>query len=209
MFSIVVMAALVTAPEPVAFKGPWATPGWPYYIGQCKTKIYGSPYAYSGTYTLYAGYYGAFGTSVYSTPLVPGTLGILANQSGPSADFKAQVETPEIKPNPPQPQTKPVVVPEVSFQPQMSKNRAELIVEVPEGATLFVNGVQISAKSGKRSFVTPELATGKTHLYDLKWKIGTGSTARVGEKTIEVHAGKMQTVSLGAGNLVDIVFSQK
>ncbi len=209
MFSIVVMAAMVTAPETAAFKGPWATPGWPVYVGQCKTKIYGSPYAYSGTYTMYAGYYGAFGTSVFPTPLVPGTLGILANQSGPEADFKAQKADQGNKKETAPSQAKPVVIPEVNFQSGTGETRAQILVNVPDGATLFVNGVQMSTKSGNRNFVTPELASGKTHHYDFQWKIGTGTTTQVGEKTIEIQAGKMYTVTLGLGNRSDLVLSPK
>ncbi len=209
MFSIVAMVAMVTASEPVAFKGPWATPGWPVYIGHCKSKIYGSPYAYSGTYTMYAVYYGAFGTSVYEAPLVPGTLGILADQSGPSADFKAQVEKPATKPNNPPPQAKPIVIPEINTPLKKVDNRAELNVSVPEGATLFVNGIPMITKSGMRSFVTPELAPGNTHFYDIKWKMGKGSTAQNGEKTIEVQAGKRFTVSIGTGINVQLVCAPK
>lgn len=200
MYSIVLMVALSGAPEAPSFEGPWATPGWPCYFGQCKEKIYGTPYSYSGTYTFYAGYYSAFGISQFPTPLVPGTMGYLATQSGAPADYnlrKANTVNPKRTVEPP---VAPVVAPQTKIQANPMGQRAEVNVEIPEGTTLFVNGSKIGGKPGKRSFVTPNLPSGHKHFYDFKWEVATNSGIQVIEKTIEVRPGAAQTVLIERNN---------
>lgn len=209
MYSVVLMVALTGAPEAPAFEGPWATPGWPCYFGQCKEKIYGTPFAYSGTYTFYAGYYSAFGISQFPTPLVPGTMGYLATQSGAPADFKVRKVNTGGSPRTNEPPMAPVVAPQANSRAIPSGQRAEVIVEIPEGTTLYVNGAKINGKSGKRSFITPTLASGHKHFYDFKWEVSTNSGIQVMEKTIEVRAGGVQTVRLDGTNNGAVARSDK
>lgn len=209
MYSIVLMVALTGAPEAPAFEGPWATPGWPCYFGQCKEKIYGTPYSYSGTYTFYAGYYSVFGVSQFPTPLVPGTMGYLAAQSGAPADYNVRKTTTGSSPRTTEPPMAPVVVPQSHLQTVPSGQRAEVLVEIPEGTTLYVNGAKIGGKSGKRSFFTPNLPSGHKHFYDFKWEVMTQSGLQVMEKTIEVRAGAVQTVRLDGANTGSVARSDK
>ncbi len=209
MYSIVLMVALTGVPEAPAFEGPWATPGWPCYFGQCKEKIYGTPYSYSGTYTFYAGYYSVFGVSQFPTPLVPGTMGFLASQSGAPADYKVRKSNPIAPTRTAEPPIAPVVSPQTDSRALPSGQRAEVIVEIPEGTTLFVNGTRISGKSGKRTFITPNLPSGHKHFYDFKWEVAAGSGVQVMEKTIEVRGGAVQTVRLDGIDNGAVVKSEK
>jgi uncharacterized protein (TIGR03000 family) len=212
MYSIVLMVALTGAPEAPAFEGPWATPGWPCYFGQCKEKIYGTPYSYSGTYTFYAGYYSVFGISQFPMPLVPGTMGYLASQSGEPANYKVlkpNASSPARTAEPPVAPVSPVVIPQTNIKIAPSGQRAEVIVEIPEGTTLYVNGSKIGGKSGKRSFTTPILPSGNKHFYDFKWEVTTNNGIQVMEKTIEVKAGEVQTVRLEENKNTNVAKTDK
>lgn len=46
--------------------------------------------------------------------------------------------------------------------------RSQLVVELPEDARLFVDGIEMKTTSNRRVFVTPPLQTGRTYFYDLR-----------------------------------------
>jgi uncharacterized protein (TIGR03000 family) len=139
-------------------------------------------------------------------------MGYLASQSGAPADYKVlkpNASPPTRTAEPPVAPVSPVVIPQTNIKTAPSGQRAEVIVEIPEGTTLFVNGSKIGGKSGKRSFITPILPYGNKHFYDLKWEVATNNGIRVIEKTIEVKAGAVQTVRLEENNNTNVAKTDK
>jgi uncharacterized protein (TIGR03000 family) len=68
--------------------------------------------------------------------------------------------------------------------------RARLTVEVPEGATLFVDGQAVKSNSAQRKFVTPPLARGRSYFYELRAEVvRDGQPVSVSRRVI-VRAGE-------------------
>lgn len=77
-----------------------------------------------------------------------------------------------------------------------TSDRARVLVHVPQGVRLKVNGVATKATSADRHFVTPRLKPGKVYRYTL-----TAEATRDGEpvtatETITVQAGRQTEVTL-------------
>jgi uncharacterized protein (TIGR03000 family) len=101
---------------------------------------------YGGGYNCYgcSGCWGGYSYSPYHvTPVVPGTP---ATPQPP----------PEVNPPVPNPGA------------GVNQVRSTLVVELPEDATLFVDGMRMKSVSAKRVFSTPPLQQGQTYYYDLK-----------------------------------------
>ena len=69
------------------------------------------------------------------------------------------------------------------------KQAANLTVEMPVGAKLFVDGVLIPGESAARKFHTPELVKGKKYYYEMKAEIMVEGKPVVEQRTVIVQAG--------------------
>jgi uncharacterized protein (TIGR03000 family) len=79
---------------------------------------------------------------------------------------------------------------------------ASLIVELPAGAKLFVDGQLIPGDATARRFHTPVLVRGKTYYYDMKAELTVAGKPVVEERKVMVMAG--QTVRETFGKLAGV-----
>ena len=79
-------------------------------------------------------------------------------------------------------------------------NEATIIVHVPEGANLTIDGQPTQARSDRRVFQSPPLEAGKTYTYTLRGEWNRDGQNLTTKKTIEVRAGQPTEVTLNFGN---------
>lgn len=79
-------------------------------------------------------------------------------------------------------------------------NEATIIVHVPEGANLTIDGQPTQARSDRRVFQSPPLQAGKTYTYTLRGEWNRDGQYLTTKKTIEVRAGQPTEVTLNFGN---------
>jgi uncharacterized protein (TIGR03000 family) len=85
---------------------------------------------------------------------------------------------------------KPESGPKPKEAPPIEETKANLTVELPEDAKLYVDGVLTKSTSAKRDFVTPILEKGKTYYYTLKAEmVRDGQTITVNGQVI-LQAGQ-------------------
>lgn len=75
------------------------------------------------------------------------------------------------------------------------EDEANISIELPEGAKLYVDGHMINAES--RKFHTPKLPKGKKFYYEMKAEMVVAGKAVTEEKTIIVKAGDKLTERFG------------
>lgn len=54
------------------------------------------------------------------------------------------------------------------LEEQQARIRARVVIDIPEGAKLFVDGQPINVQAGTRTFQTPELEPDQAYFYDLR-----------------------------------------
>ncbi len=74
---------------------------------------------------------------------------------------------------------------------------ATLIVTVPAGASLTIEGEATRQTGAERRYVSPPLVAGKTYVYSLTATWDDGGVTRKMERQVEVKAGKEVRVDLG------------
>jgi uncharacterized protein (TIGR03000 family) len=79
---------------------------------------------------------------------------------------------------------------------------AAVTVQVPVGATLFINGQPTSQMTATRKFVTPALLVGKRYRYNLEATYTWNGEELTKKYSIEVTAGGTITVDLTKGETV-------
>jgi uncharacterized protein (TIGR03000 family) len=79
---------------------------------------------------------------------------------------------------------------------------AAVTVQVPVGATLFINGQPTSQMTSTRKFVTPALLVGKRYRYNLEATYTWNGEELTKKYSIEVTAGGTITVDLTKGETV-------
>lgn len=126
----------------------------------------GFGYSYAGT--CYGTYYGPYlKDPVYSKPIGP----------IPRTNSKPPVE--EVLP-----------APKVEEKKQSStQSKARLFVEIPENATLLIDGKVVSVTGGFGTFVTPELESNKTYSYQLQVEMEKDGVKVVNTKKIILKSG--------------------
>ncbi len=174
---------------------------------------YGSPYAtpspayYSGP-IVSSGCFGA-GMGMPSGPMTyQGTPSGQGYQTSPDA----MIPNPNL-PNNGAPYATPMVVPppEVRDERYYMKNqlpqpgstvssRATVIVKLPADAKLFAEGRPLTLTSAERSFVTPELPTGREYSYTFRVEYERGGRTLSETQKVNVQAGK--TANLEFNDLV-------
>jgi uncharacterized protein (TIGR03000 family) len=90
-----------------------------------------------------------------------------------------------------------------SFYPRIGAmnqaNEATIIVHVPEGANLTVDGQPTQSRSTTRIFHTPPLEQGKTYTYALHAEWNRDGHFVDARQTVEVRAGQTSQVTLNLG----------
>ncbi len=148
------------------------------------SSCYGSS-CYGSTYYGSAAYGGCYGTAVSGyTPVYPSGTGYFSPPEG--------VIMSEADPFPMNYAQAPAVTNTVvAAKPvEMStSNVANLSIEVPATAKLFVDGQLISGSGEKRQFHTPALPKGQAYYYDVKAEIEVNGKTEVEEKRVVLKAG--------------------
>jgi uncharacterized protein (TIGR03000 family) len=79
-------------------------------------------------------------------------------------------------------------------------NAATIVVHLPEGANLTIDGEQTQQRSATRTFTSPPLEPGKVYTYTLRAEINRdGHTVR-DTKTIDVRAGQRSETTMMLSN---------
>jgi uncharacterized protein (TIGR03000 family) len=73
---------------------------------------------------------------------------------------------------------------------------ARVVLLLPQGATLTVNGEAMAVKSETPRFVAPKLEVGTTYAYDVEAKVRRGGTTSVARREVLVRAGEDLVVDL-------------
>jgi len=222
MYSLVMALALSSTPQAPAFHPKQYPYGWPCLANFCGKDCAYNPYWYSGTHTFYANYYSCFGISLYPQPYIPsafsgpmggcptgypdmGGMPVGPAMEGPGAGkFVPATRNSSEKMNRPapgvptaNPAAKPAIKPESTISREKGGTfQAEIVLDIPENATLYVNGTKMKKGAGLRTFTTPALSETSRHFYDLKLEVAREGTIVTTERTVEVKPGKMDLVGL-------------
>jgi uncharacterized protein (TIGR03000 family) len=136
-----------------------------------------SPIQCHGCYGCYAGWscYGYSDNYGYSAPVV----GAVAPDAAPPAPV-----VPPVKTDPPGPGASKDKSPE-------AKNlaRAQVVVNVPEGATLYIDGQRMKDAAGRRVFQTPLLSSEQTYFYDVRLEVTQNGKTVSEERRIVLRPG--------------------
>ena len=205
MYSVVLLAALTTAPSSQAWlrsrchgcHGCYATCGCVAPACTCSysyscSGCYGCHGCHGGCYGVYSGFngypsqchgcYGCYaGWSCYGYPVrfAP------AESAPPSIIRPLDNKTPGKIEQAPPPKDKK----------KTEEARARVIVDVPADAKLFVDRQLMSMTSARRIFQTPELNEGQTYFYDLTAEvIRDGQTVTASQRVI-LRPGQAATAS--------------
>lgn len=79
---------------------------------------------------------------------------------------------------------------------QAASNEATLIVNLPENATLTIDGEETTSTSAQRVFVTPALEDGKEYEYTLKAKVERDGKVEIATAKVSFRAGETKPVEL-------------
>jgi len=79
---------------------------------------------------------------------------------------------------------------------QVPSNEATLIVNLPEDATLTIDGEATTSTSAQRVFVTPALEEGKEYEYTLKAKVERDGKVQVATAKVTIRPGQTSQVEL-------------
>ncbi len=132
----------------------------------------GFGYSYSGT--CYGTYYGPYlKDPIYSKPI------------GPIPRTPPMIPVEEVLP-----------APKVEENKQSStQNNARIFVEIPENATLFIDGKVTKVEGDFRTFITPDLEPNKTYSYQLQVEFERNGVKIVELKKIILKSGDRISVS--------------
>lgn len=67
---------------------------------------------------------------------------------------------------------------------------AQIVLDVPEGAKLYIDGKLMTEKTGPRKFHTPTLERGQAYFYDVKVVMDKDGTPTEDTKRLVVRAGQ-------------------
>lgn len=73
-----------------------------------------------------------------------------------------------------------------------------VVVELPAGADLFIDGQPVRTTSGRRTFSTPDLQPGKEYYYTLRAEVERDGKVYSETRRVFVEAGKTARASFGA-----------
>ena len=79
---------------------------------------------------------------------------------------------------------------------QTTGTEATLVVNLPEDATLTIDGENTTSTSAQRVFVTPALEEGKEYEYTLKAKIERDGKIQIATAQVTVRPGQISRVEL-------------
>jgi uncharacterized protein (TIGR03000 family) len=79
---------------------------------------------------------------------------------------------------------------------QADSTEATLVVNLPEDATLTIDGEETASTSGNRVFVSPSLEEGKEYEYTLKAKVVREGKTQIATAKVTVRAGEVTPVEL-------------
>jgi uncharacterized protein (TIGR03000 family) len=98
--------------------------------------------------------------------------------------------------HPPQPEKKPEKKKKKGdSEESASPTQATIIVQVPEGAKLYLDGQLSDRTSTTRTFITPDLPLDKDCSYTLKMEASEGGKAVTASKRVIVRAGAVTRVN--------------
>jgi uncharacterized protein (TIGR03000 family) len=75
-------------------------------------------------------------------------------------------------------------------------NEATIVVNLPDDATLTVDGEATQSTSGTRVFVSPSLQAGKTYQYTLRAEVNRDGRRQTTSRTVDVQAGRTTNVNI-------------
>jgi uncharacterized protein (TIGR03000 family) len=84
--------------------------------------------------------------------------------------------------------------------PAVGGQRAEIILNVPLDAIVFIDGQRITSGGTTRLFVTPSLTPGRRYFYDVKISWIDGSHAREISKQVSFQAGQRVVLNYARPN---------
>lgn len=96
------------------------------------------------------------------------------------------------------PDAKPLLPP-VAGKPAVAQDRAKIVVKLPPGAALFVDGKRNERSDAVREFTTPPLQAGKEYSYVMKAEWRRNGQPESQEQKIEFRSGEQLTVDFTAG----------
>jgi uncharacterized protein (TIGR03000 family) len=86
--------------------------------------------------------------------------------------------------------------PAYAWADEAPTNYARVILTLPEGATLTVNGQDVEAVAGTQTFMTPDLEPGQDYYYTIRANVvRDGQTVAV-NRQVAVRAGQQSEVNL-------------
>jgi uncharacterized protein (TIGR03000 family) len=115
------------------------------------------------------------------------------------APGRAATTPPELRPTVPQPTTpfnaKTTAATEApTVKSPFPADQAKIVVKLPPGATLYVNGAKNDRTETVRDFVTPTLTPGKVYEYTMKAEVVRNGLPEFQEQTVEFRGGDMLTI---------------
>lgn len=89
--------------------------------------------------------------------------------------------------------------------PMPGGQRAEIVLNVPLDANIFVDGQRIVSSGTTRRFVTPPLAPGRRYFYDVKVTWMDGSRARESKRHVSFQPGERVALTYSLPNWTEYV----
>lgn len=86
--------------------------------------------------------------------------------------------------------------------PASGGQRAEIVMNVPLDAIIFIDGQRITSGGMSRIFVTPPLASGRRYFYDVKVSWVEGSRARESSRHVSFQPGQRVVLNYSQPNEV-------
>jgi uncharacterized protein (TIGR03000 family) len=77
---------------------------------------------------------------------------------------------------------------------------ATIVVSLPAGANLIVDGTPTTSTSERRTFITPELETGVTYVYNMRAELVRDGQTVVQTQEVNVRGGETSTVQFQFSN---------
>jgi uncharacterized protein (TIGR03000 family) len=161
--------------------------GYGGYSGGCYGSGYGFGYGYGGSFCLGGGCYGGcwgLGWGGYSYPAYAPTY------SAPVYGSAAPVYGPPTEKLTIPPTAKPMGM-------ATTQGAAQLVVEVPADAKLYIDNQLMSVSGDRRTFLTPQLQPGQRYYYELRAEAVRGGETVMSEPTrVIVEAGNVYETTL-------------
>jgi uncharacterized protein (TIGR03000 family) len=167
-------------PGSYGYADPYANPQW-------GVPGYGVSFQCHGCYGCYGGW------SCYGSPMTPAGTGT------------SQVPVAPVNPQgvPGEP---PPAVPETPAPKKTAQVRSKVIIEVPEGAKLFVDDVAMKDGPTQRVFQTPPLNANETYFYDIRVEVSkNGKVVSSDSQRLVIRPGDTLTASFREPGRPEIV----